>query len=103
MLNTGTIAGCWADWLRREAEGGFRLSCVIRHAVRHLPMKEVVQNVMNRYLACALLVMTALTAQAQVPSDDLAAAQAEILPLFEAMQAAANVHDAEKHVSFYGQ
>ena len=58
---------------------------------------------MKTYLACALLIVTALTAQAQVPTDDLAAARAEILPLFEAMQAAANAHDAEKHVSFYAQ
>lgn len=34
-------------------------------------------------------------------ADALAAARAEILPLLEAMQAAANEHDVDGHVSFY--
>jgi ketosteroid isomerase-like protein len=55
------------------------------------------------YLACLLLLVTSLTALAQLPSDGLAAARAEILPLLKAMQAAANEHDAEKHVSFYAR
>ena len=55
------------------------------------------------YLACLLLLVTSLTALAQVRSDGLAAARAEILPLFEAFHAAANAHDAEKHVSFYAR
>jgi len=55
------------------------------------------------YLACLLLLVTSLTALAQVPSGGLAAARAEILPLLEAMHAAANAHDAEKHVSFYAR
>jgi ketosteroid isomerase-like protein len=55
------------------------------------------------YLACLLLLGTSLTALAQVPSEGLAAARAEILPLFEAFHAAANARDAEKHVSFYAR
>ncbi len=58
---------------------------------------------MKTYIPCFLLLVTSLTAIAQVRSDDLAAARTEILPLFEAMQAAANAHDAEKHVSFYAR
>src|SRR5262245_10576211 len=58
---------------------------------------------LKTYLACLLLLMTSLTALAQVPSDGLAAARAEILPLFEAFHAAANAHDAEQHVSFYAR
>ena len=41
--------------------------------------------------------------RAQAQSDSLSSARAEILPLFEAMEAAANAHDAEKHVSFYAK
>ena len=55
------------------------------------------------YLACLLILVTSLTALAKAPSDDLAAARAEILPLLEVMLAAANAHDAEKHVSFYAR
>jgi hypothetical protein len=55
---------------------------------------------MRTWLAYSLLVTTALTACAGPSTDDLAAARAEIAPLFEAMQAAANEHDAEGHVSF---
>lgn len=55
------------------------------------------------YLAFLLLLVTSLTSLAQVPSDNLAAARAEILPLFEGMQVAANTHDAEKHISFYAR
>jgi ketosteroid isomerase-like protein len=58
---------------------------------------------MKTYFACLLLLVTSLTVPAKVPSDGLAAARAEILPLFEAMQAAANAHDAEKHVSFFAR
>ena len=45
--------------------------------------------------------MTPLAAVGGPEQGDLAKARAEILPLFEAMEAAANAHDAEKHVSFY--
>jgi ketosteroid isomerase-like protein len=58
---------------------------------------------MKAYFACLLLLVTSLTVPAKVPSDGLAAARAEILPLFEAMQAAANAHDADKHVSFFAR
>ena len=58
---------------------------------------------MKTQITCFLLLVTWLTALAQVRSDDLAAARTEILPLFEAMQSAANAHDAEKHVSFYAR
>lgn len=53
------------------------------------------------FFTFVLVFMTALTAQTQVPSETLATARAEIFPLFKAMEAAANVHDAEKHISFY--
>ena len=49
------------------------------------------------------LLLTPLTSLAGAPPDDLARAKAEILPLFEAMQAAANARDAEKHLSYYAQ
>jgi ketosteroid isomerase-like protein len=55
------------------------------------------------YLTSLLLLVASPTALTMAPPDDLAAARAEILPLFEAMQAAANAHDAEKHVSFYAR
>jgi ketosteroid isomerase-like protein len=38
---------------------------------------------------------------AATSTDALAAARAEILPLLEAMQATANEHDVDGHVSFY--
>jgi ketosteroid isomerase-like protein len=66
-------------------------------------MKETRPNMMKTQITCFLFLVTSLTALAQVRSDDLAAARAEILPLFEAMQLAANAHDAEKHVSFYAR
>ena len=55
------------------------------------------------YLTCFLLFMTAFLTQAQVQSDNLSKARAEILPLFKAMMAAANSQDAEKHLSFYAK
>jgi ketosteroid isomerase-like protein len=58
---------------------------------------------MKAYFACLLLLVTSLTVPAKVPWDGLAAARAEILPIFEAMQAAADAHDAEKHVSFFAR
>jgi ketosteroid isomerase-like protein len=36
-------------------------------------------------------------------ANDLAAARAEIAPLFAEMQAAANAHDTDRHVSFYAK
>ena len=36
-------------------------------------------------------------------ANDLAAARAEIAPLFEDMQAAANAHDTDRHLSFYAK
>jgi ketosteroid isomerase-like protein len=58
---------------------------------------------MKTVLACCLLLLTPLARVSAQPPDDLAKARAEILPLFEAMQAAANAHDADKHVSFYAR
>lgn len=55
------------------------------------------------YLTCFILLMTAFTTQAQTKSDSLSKARAEILPLFKAMVAAANEHNAEKHLSFYAK
>jgi ketosteroid isomerase-like protein len=57
----------------------------------------------KNYLTSVVIYMTVLAAEAQVPSDSLAAVRAEILPLINAMEAAANDHDAEKHVSFYAK
>ncbi len=37
------------------------------------------------------------------PPGDLETAQAEILPLLKEMNAAANLHDAERHVAFYAR
>ena len=56
---------------------------------------------MKTYLACALLLLTPLTARAQAPSQDLAAAKVVILTQLKAMQVAANAHDAAKHLAFY--
>jgi ketosteroid isomerase-like protein len=57
---------------------------------------------MRTCLACCLLFFAPLTSSsAAQPSSDVARARAEILPLIQAMQAAANAHDAEKHVSYY--
>lgn len=59
---------------------------------------------MRTCLACCLLFLAPLTSPAAAQrSGDLAVAQAEILPLIQAMQAAANAHDAEKHVSYYAR
>ncbi|MDP1817564.1 MAG: hypothetical protein Q8K92_24100 [Leadbetterella sp.] len=57
----------------------------------------------KEYLTCILFFMTMFSTRAQAQSDSLSSARAEILPLFEAMEAAANAHDAEKHVSFYAK
>ena len=58
---------------------------------------------MKTLLTFCLLIATSITALAGVQPAELAAAKKEILPLFEAMQAAANAHDSEKHVSFYAK
>ena len=50
-----------------------------------------------------LLVITAASVFAAKSADDLATAQAEIAPLFAEMQAAANAHDTDRHVSFYAR
>ena len=55
---------------------------------------------MIRWLVLALLIPAAAAAQ---PADDLASARAEIAPLFAEMQAAANAHDTDRHVSFYAR
>lgn len=49
------------------------------------------------FLLLPVLMLHAGTARA----DDLARARAEILPLHEAMQIAANDHDVEKHLAYY--
>ena len=56
---------------------------------------------MRVWLTCCWILLAPLTTAAFASSDDLTSARAEILPLFEAMQAAANAHDAETHLSFY--
>jgi ketosteroid isomerase-like protein len=58
---------------------------------------------MKTWITCCVLTLTPLTALPATPSGDLAGAKAEILPLFEAMQEAANAHDAEKHLAYYVQ
>ena len=55
---------------------------------------------MIRWLVLALLIPAAAAAQS---ADDLASARAEITPLFVEMQAAANAHDTDRHVSFYAR
>ncbi len=57
----------------------------------------------KKYLMCVLIFMMAFSIKTQAQSDSLSSARAEILPLFEAMQTAANAHDAEKHISFYAK
>ncbi len=58
---------------------------------------------MKTWLTFFLLLVTPLISLATPPPDDLARARAEIMPLFEAMQEAANEHDAEKHISYYAR
>jgi ketosteroid isomerase-like protein len=58
---------------------------------------------MKSWIAFLLILLAPITSLADVPPDDLLAARTEILPLFEAMQAAANARDAEAHVSFYAR
>ena len=41
--------------------------------------------------------------RAQQPPDQLAAAKAEILPLFEELEAAANAHDTDRHLALYAR
>ena len=45
----------------------------------------------------------AATASTVSPPRELETAKAEILPLLEEMNEAANVHDAERHVAFYAR
>jgi ketosteroid isomerase-like protein len=66
----------------------------------HQPL-DVRQKLMKIWVTYALLLLMPLPALAAASSNDLATAKAEILPLIEAMQAAANAHDAEKHLSYY--
>jgi ketosteroid isomerase-like protein len=58
---------------------------------------------MKTWVTCMFLLLMPLPALAATGSDDLSTAKAEILPHFEAMQAAAKAHDAEKHVSYYAR
>lgn len=55
---------------------------------------------MTRWLVLTLLIPAAAAAQS---ADDLASARAEITPLFAEMQAAANAHDTDRHLSFYAR
>jgi len=55
---------------------------------------------MIRWLVLTLLIPAAAAAQS---ADDLASARAEITPLFAEMQAAANAHDTDRHLSFYAR
>jgi ketosteroid isomerase-like protein len=58
---------------------------------------------MKTWVTCVFLLLMPLPALAATGADDLSTAKAEILPHFEAMQAAANAHDSEKHVSYYAR
>lgn len=55
---------------------------------------------MIRWLVLTFLIPAAAAAQS---ADDLASARAEITPLFAEMQAAANAHDTDRHLSFYAR
>ena len=55
---------------------------------------------MIRWLVLTLLIPAAAAAQS---ADDLASARAQITPLFAEMQAAANAHDTDRHLSFYAR
>lgn len=50
--------------------------------------------------ATALMGALAWTSAAAAPADLSERVRAEVMPAFEAMQAAANIHDAEGHVAF---
>lgn len=58
---------------------------------------------MKSSILLAVLLLMPLYTLASPRANDLAKAKAEILPHFEAMQAAANAHDAEKHISYYAR
>lgn len=55
---------------------------------------------MSTLLLASLLVFTSVGVPAP---GDLATARKEILPLIQAMAAAAQAHDADKHISFYAR
>jgi ketosteroid isomerase-like protein len=59
--------------------------------------------VLQRRLICGVLLVTVVATAAAASSDDLATARKQILPLVQAMQAAANAHDSDKHLSFYAK
>jgi ketosteroid isomerase-like protein len=52
-----------------------------------------------KFLLLLLIPSTSLFADRK--EDDIAAARAEIAPLFAEMQAAANAHDTDRHLAFY--
>jgi ketosteroid isomerase-like protein len=56
---------------------------------------------MRRLLGCCVLLMLPLSAARGQTAGDLAQAQAEILPLLDSMESAANAHDAERHLAYY--
>jgi hypothetical protein len=59
---------------------------------------------MKTWLTFLLLLATATaTVFAAESANDLAAARAEIAPLFVDMQAAANAHDTDRHLSFFAR
>ncbi len=51
----------------------------------------------------APILISASAVLATESGNDLAVARAEIAPLFDEMQAAANAHDADRHLSFYAR
>jgi ketosteroid isomerase-like protein len=60
---------------------------------------------MKIYLACVLLLSASFSTTpavgAQTSPREMADAKANILPALQAMQVAANAHDAAKHLAFY--
>jgi ketosteroid isomerase-like protein len=58
---------------------------------------------MKTWLMLSLLLITSASIFAADPANDLAAARAEIAPRFAEMQAAANAHDTDRHLSFYAR
>lgn len=56
---------------------------------------------MKPWLICAVLVVMQVSTPLMARTKDLAAATAEIMPRLQAMEAAANAHNADRHVSYY--
>jgi ketosteroid isomerase-like protein len=50
---------------------------------------------------CGVLLLLPLSAASGQTENDLVKARADILPLLDSMQAAANAHDAQRHLAYY--